>query len=204
MKYESITDGCFFYSTDLDFHPSPLPPIICCLFQWLAGRRGKGTNNMCAYHHPDHCCCMSNSLPFALSAFCLYPAHSVNTYVCVSSACIDFSWTTHESKAANMILTTQTPLIVSLREICPANRLVQKEQRQKKSSVPAKNLNKTITLPSGTSVQEILVLESRLFGDKVKGKKEKMCERAEMEDGFSLLQLSSLLSPKIGVVEESK
>lgn len=103
-----------------------------------------------------------------------------------------------------MILTTQTPLIVSLREICPADRLVQKEQRQKKSSVPAKNLNKTITLPSGTSVQEILVLESRLFGDKVNRKKEKMCERAEMEDGFSLSQLSSLLSPKIGVVEESK
>lgn len=158
---------------------------------------------MCAYHHPDHCCCMSNSLPFALSAFCLYPAHPVNAYVCVNSACGDFSRTTHESEAANMMLTTQTPWIVSLREICPANRLVQKEQRQKKS-VHAKNLNKTMTLPSGTSVQEILVLECRLFGDRVKGKREKMCERADMEDGFSLLQLSSLLSPKIGMGEELK
>lgn len=85
--------GVFLPSMDSDFHPSP-PPIICCLFQGLAGGRGRGTNNMCAYHHPDHCTCMSNLLSFALSAFCLYHAWSCeHLHV--------YSWTTHESRAAN-------------------------------------------------------------------------------------------------------
>jgi len=48
----------------------------------------------------------------------------------------------------------------------------------------------------------MFLLEYRLFGDKVEGKKEKMCERTETEHGFCPLQLSGLLAPKIGVGQE--
>lgn len=156
---------------------------------------------MCAYHHPDHCACTSNSLSFALSAFCLYPPHPVNSHVCASSACSGFSWAALERKAANMMLTTWNPLSVSLKDTCPANGLVQGEQGVKQSSFSTKP-NKPTALPSGTTAQDIPLLSTGFF-ERVEGKKEKTQERAGLEDRFCLLQLSFLLA-KSGVGEVLK
>lgn len=139
---------------------------------------------MCAYHHPDHCACTSNSLPCALSAFCLYPApsceHSRACELCLG--CLQL-----QSKAADTLLTTWNPLTLSLGEVCPAQQSGPRRAETKALSSLLHQTQQITALHSGTSVQEIPLLEHRGFAGRVEGKKEKTWERAGLEDRFCLL-----------------
>lgn len=143
---------------------------------------------MCAYHHPDHCACTSNSLPCALSAFCLYPAPFC--LWALPGLLLAAKLLTPCSHHGTLSLFPWEGFVLPI-AWCKKNR-AKEEQRLKKNRDQALSSSKPAALPAGTPVQEIPLLEHRLFADTVEGKKEKAQERAGLDHRF--LSLAAFFS----------
>lgn len=117
MKYESITDGCFFSQVQIRiFTPLLLLSHVACFSGWQEGG-GKELTTCVPIITLTTALVRLTRSPLLCLLFVFILLDPVNTYVCLSSACVDFSQTTHEGKAANTMLATQSPWIVSLREL---------------------------------------------------------------------------------------
>lgn len=163
------TGGVFFQVQFRIFTPLLLLSHVACFSGWQEGGGEELTTCVPIITLTTVLVHLTRSpLLCLLSVFILL--HPVSTPVWVSSACcLQLGCSGQESCRHD----AHNPPAPSLREVYPANSPVKEEQRLKHSSLSFIEPYKPTALPSGTSVQEIPLLEHRLFGDRVEGKKEK-------------------------------
>lgn len=166
MKYVSITDGWGFFQVQFRiFTPLLLLSHVACFSGWQEGGGEELTTCVPIITLTTVLVHLTRSPVLCLLSVSIL-LHPASTPVPLSSV---FSWAALESRAANTTLTTWNPPTPSLREICPARRGAESKERSLSFIKP----NQPTAFPPGASVQEIALLEHRLFRDRAEGQKEK-------------------------------